>query len=186
MTRKLLGSGAVAAFVFLTAAAGTHLVAPDLGLVALHGFGGRFVIFIRVELLHATAGAGRRAEKLFDLLRRLRQYRGLSVGQIAVRAGLSRSHVSEVLCAGGRHPARRSPRRSSVPWGAARAKPATRTDGPGRPGMCGTTSAPAARRPWPPRLPLTGPRKPDSGGSRLGNCRRRWRALPAVRPNSTR
>jgi tetratricopeptide (TPR) repeat protein/transcriptional regulator with XRE-family HTH domain len=34
---------------------------------------------------------------LVDLLRRLRQYRGLSVGQIAVRAGLSRSHVSEVL-----------------------------------------------------------------------------------------
>jgi len=37
------------------------------------------------------------ARDLVDLLRRLRQYRGLSVGQIAVRAGLSRSHVSEVL-----------------------------------------------------------------------------------------
>jgi tetratricopeptide (TPR) repeat protein len=37
------------------------------------------------------------ARDLVDLLRRLRQYRGLSVGQIAVRAGLSRSHVSEIL-----------------------------------------------------------------------------------------
>jgi tetratricopeptide (TPR) repeat protein/transcriptional regulator with XRE-family HTH domain len=37
------------------------------------------------------------ARDLVDLLRRLRQARGLSVGQVAVRAGLSRSHVSEVL-----------------------------------------------------------------------------------------
>ena len=37
------------------------------------------------------------ARDLVDMLRRLRQYRGLSVGQIAVAAGLSRSHVSEVL-----------------------------------------------------------------------------------------
>jgi transcriptional regulator with XRE-family HTH domain len=34
---------------------------------------------------------------LADLLRRLRQRCGLSVGQIAVKAGLSRSHISEVL-----------------------------------------------------------------------------------------
>jgi tetratricopeptide (TPR) repeat protein/transcriptional regulator with XRE-family HTH domain len=37
------------------------------------------------------------ARDLTDLLRRLRQRRGLSVGQIAISAGLSRSHVSEVL-----------------------------------------------------------------------------------------
>src|SRR5580658_3472286 len=37
------------------------------------------------------------ARDLTDLLRRLRQHRGLSVGQIAVGAGLSRSHVREVL-----------------------------------------------------------------------------------------
>jgi tetratricopeptide (TPR) repeat protein/transcriptional regulator with XRE-family HTH domain len=37
------------------------------------------------------------ARNLVDLLRRLRQARGLSVGQVAVGAGLSRSHVSEVL-----------------------------------------------------------------------------------------
>jgi tetratricopeptide (TPR) repeat protein/transcriptional regulator with XRE-family HTH domain len=37
------------------------------------------------------------ARDLVDLLRRLRQCRGLSVGQIAVSADVSRSHVSEVL-----------------------------------------------------------------------------------------
>jgi tetratricopeptide (TPR) repeat protein/transcriptional regulator with XRE-family HTH domain len=37
------------------------------------------------------------ARDLVDLLRRLRQARGLSVGQVAIGAGLSRSHVSEVL-----------------------------------------------------------------------------------------
>jgi tetratricopeptide (TPR) repeat protein/transcriptional regulator with XRE-family HTH domain len=37
------------------------------------------------------------ARDLVDLLRRLRQANGLPVGQVAVRAGLSRSHVSEVL-----------------------------------------------------------------------------------------
>jgi tetratricopeptide (TPR) repeat protein/transcriptional regulator with XRE-family HTH domain len=37
------------------------------------------------------------ARDLVDLLRRLRPGGGLSVGQVAVRAGLSRSHVSEVL-----------------------------------------------------------------------------------------
>jgi WD40 repeat protein/transcriptional regulator with XRE-family HTH domain len=37
------------------------------------------------------------ARELVDLFRRLQQRRGLSVGQIAIAAGLSRSHVSEVL-----------------------------------------------------------------------------------------
>lgn len=37
------------------------------------------------------------ARELADLMRRLRQRHGLSVGQIAVSAGVSRSHVSEVL-----------------------------------------------------------------------------------------
>ena len=70
----------MATFKFLAAAARAHFVASDFWLVALHWFCGRFVVFIRVELRNAAAGAGHRPEKLFDLLRRKRVARTVGSG----------------------------------------------------------------------------------------------------------
>jgi hypothetical protein len=59
---------AVAAFKFLAAAARTQFVAANFRLIAVNRFGGFLFVFVRVEVLYATAGSGCRAEELFYFL----------------------------------------------------------------------------------------------------------------------
>ena len=59
-----LRGSAVAAFEFFAAAARAQFVATNFRLIALNRLRRFLVVFVRMELLHAAAGAGSWAEEL--------------------------------------------------------------------------------------------------------------------------